>query len=199
MDMSLFRNRNLLTLWTGQTISIVGDAFNLAVMWAVFEQTSSVLSSAMVGVIWHLSSVFFAPLGGILADKFNRKNLLITIHLISASITLLLGVTTILLNALPIIFAYISIVIVNALSIFLYPVEASIIPDIVEKKQLSQVSGFFTTIAKTAHLLGTASSRLLCCICRCRLGPEFRCLVVCIRCDMHRIYENPKKGFRHPS
>lgn len=162
MDTTLFRNKNLLTLWTGQTVSIIGDAFfNLAVMWVVFEQTSSVLSSAMVGVIWHLSSVFFAPLGGILADKFDRKMLLIIIHLLSALITLILGIVTLILNALPISLAFISIVIVNALSIFVYPVESSIIPDIVERKQLSQVSGFFTTIAKTAHLVGTALAGFL--------------------------------------
>lgn len=157
MDLTLFRNRSLVTLWTGQTISIIGDAFfNLAVMWVVFEQTSSVLSSAMVGVIWHLSSVIFAPLGGILADRFDRKRLLVGIHLTSALVTVSLGVTTLATGSLPIAFAYISIVIVNALGIFTYPVESSIIPDIVERKQLPQVSGLFTTIAKTASLLGTA-------------------------------------------
>lgn len=52
------RDGRVLLLLSGETASAFGDAFfNLAVVWVVWSQTQSVLQTAIIQVVWHLSQV----------------------------------------------------------------------------------------------------------------------------------------------
>ncbi len=78
----LLGNRTLMLLWGGETVSIFGDAFfNLAVLWVVYSQSNSAFQTALVGVVWHLSDIVFGPLAGILADRLDRKRIMVATNL----------------------------------------------------------------------------------------------------------------------
>jgi len=144
-------------LWSGQTVSLIGDAFYyLAVMWLVYNQSKSVFLSALVGVFFHLSSAILSPFAGVLADRFDRKKMIITTHILSAIAVFVVSIIYFYLGYLPIAIAFITIVILNGLSTFLYPAETSILPDILGKESLSGAYGVFQTIAQSASLIGNA-------------------------------------------
>jgi MFS transporter, DHA3 family, macrolide efflux protein len=158
---SLFKNKILMLLWSGQTVSIMGDAFYyLAVMWLVYDQSRSVFLSALVGVMFHLSSAILSPFAGVLADRYDRKRLMIMTHILSALAVFAVGVVYFILGYLPMVIAFITIVLLNGLSTFLYPAESSILPDIVGKESLSGAYGVFQTIAQSASLVGNAIAGL---------------------------------------
>ena len=83
----LFRNRAFVLLWGGQTVSVFGDAFfNLAVMWVVWSETQSTLQTAIIQAVWHIPDVIFAPLAGVLTDRWDRKAIMVTTSLAAAGV-----------------------------------------------------------------------------------------------------------------
>ena len=83
----LFRNRSFVLLWSGQSASVFGDAFfNLAVMWVVWTETQSTLQTAIVQAVWHIPDVLFAPVAGVLADRWDRKAIMVTTNVAAAAV-----------------------------------------------------------------------------------------------------------------
>ncbi|MGI5852914.1 MAG: MFS transporter [Bacillota bacterium] len=64
--------------WIANTISRIGDSIDsLAIMWMVLELTGSTLLMGTVMVCNMLPNIFLGPFAGVLADRFNRKKLII--------------------------------------------------------------------------------------------------------------------------
>src|SRR5438067_13515395 len=81
----VLRNRTLLLLWSGQSVSMIGDTFfNLAIMWVIYTQSGSALQTSLIQVVWHLDSIIFGPLAGIFADRWDRKRIMVVANLLSA-------------------------------------------------------------------------------------------------------------------
>ncbi|MGH2705338.1 MAG: MFS transporter [Actinomycetota bacterium] len=85
----LRRNRNFRLLLTGQLISFGGDWFStVALLGLVIELTGSELLAALVLTASRLPFFLLSPIGGVVADRLNRKRLMIAADLIRAAIAL---------------------------------------------------------------------------------------------------------------
>ena len=74
----LRRNREFRLLWLGQVVSQLGDWFNtIAVMTLVLRLTGSGRAVGLIFVTRFLPSVFAGPLAGAVADRFNRRSVMI--------------------------------------------------------------------------------------------------------------------------
>ena len=143
----LIKNRTLVLLWSGQTISDIGDAFfNLALMWMVFTNTNSILQTALVSVFWHISDILFSPIAGILADKFDRKRIMIVSNFLAFILVGILAIYTFSVQYIEPLIIYISILALNCLTAFMTPLRSSVLPDIVGKELLTTASGIFTSL-----------------------------------------------------
>jgi DHA3 family tetracycline resistance protein-like MFS transporter len=77
------RLRDFALLWTGMAISMVGDGvYVVAIAWQVYEISNRPSALALVGVAWSLPQVLLMLLSGALADRFNRRRLMIAGDLI---------------------------------------------------------------------------------------------------------------------
>jgi hypothetical protein len=77
------RVRDFALLWTGMAISMIGDGVYLvAIAWQVYQLSDSPTALAMVGVSWSLPQVLLMLLSGALADRFDRRKLMIAGDLI---------------------------------------------------------------------------------------------------------------------
>lgn len=158
----LFRNRSFVLLWSGQTISVFGDAFfNLAVMWVVWSETQSTLQTAIIQAIWHLPDVIFAPLAGVLADRWDRKAIMVTTSFAAAAVVGAVALLVVLIGHLPPIIAFIAVFKLNSLTTFMSPARASVMPSVVGKDLLTTAQGLFSTARETASLVGSALGGLL--------------------------------------
>ncbi|HCT37142.1 MAG TPA: hypothetical protein DF292_08945, partial [Firmicutes bacterium] len=64
--------------WIANTISRIGDSIDsLAIMWMVLELTGSTLLMGTVMVCNMLPNILLGPFAGVLADRLNRKRLMI--------------------------------------------------------------------------------------------------------------------------
>ena len=81
MNSSLFRawrNRPFALLWSGQTISLLGDRiFHVALAWWVLEETGSAAAMGMVLLLTIAPMLLFLLLGGVLVDRFPRLGLML--------------------------------------------------------------------------------------------------------------------------
>ena len=73
-----FRSRNFRVLWTGQAISLLGDAaFIVALGWRTFTLTGSARSLGYVLALQGVGLLSTVLVGGALADRYNRRTLML--------------------------------------------------------------------------------------------------------------------------
>ena len=153
----LFHNRAFLLLWSGQTVSVFGDAFfNLTVMWVVWSETQSTFQTAIIQAIWQLPDILFAPLAGVMADRWDRKRIILITNLLSAVAVGALAIVMASSGQLSPMVAYVAVFVLNSLTSFLNPARASIMPTVVGPDMLTTASGLFSTAREAASLLGNA-------------------------------------------
>jgi hypothetical protein len=72
------RHREFRLLWTGQSISMVGDGiFFVALPWQVYELSNAPTALAVIGIAWTLPMVLALLAAGIASDRLDRRSVLI--------------------------------------------------------------------------------------------------------------------------
>src|SRR5579883_2759460 len=85
--LAAFRSRDFRLLWGGQTISFVGDAaFIVALGWRVTDLTGRASSLGYVLALQSLAMLTTLLLGGVLADRYPRRRLMIASDLARAAV-----------------------------------------------------------------------------------------------------------------
>ena len=70
--------RDFALLWTGSAVSLVGDGvYTLAIAWQVYLISNTPTALAMVGLAWSLPQVLLMLGSGALADRVDRRRLMI--------------------------------------------------------------------------------------------------------------------------
>jgi hypothetical protein len=81
----LFRIRDYSLLWSGSTVSLLGDGiYFVAIPWEVYHLSSSPAAYGFVGAAFALPQVLFVLVGGVISDRLNRRALMIGASLSSA-------------------------------------------------------------------------------------------------------------------
>ncbi|MBH9968167.1 MFS transporter [[Bacillus] enclensis] len=151
--------KNINLLLSSQAMSTLGDNFfNIAIMWAVFAESSSTFQTAMVGTMWHISDVLISPIAGALADRWERKKILFFTNLIGGLFVLSLFVYLLIFNDLTFPLALVLVFIVNGFTCFITPVRSSILPDLVHGTELASVNGKFSVVTNATSMVGNASA-----------------------------------------
>jgi predicted MFS family arabinose efflux permease len=150
----LKRNRNFRQLWLGQVVSQLGDWFDtIAVYTLVLELTGSGRAVAFILIARFLPSVVMGPLAGVLADRFNRRTIMIVSDLLRALIVL--GFLFIRRpEQLWIIYAL--TVLQLALSTFFEPAKTAAIPSIVTPRELVPANAISSVTWSVMLTLGAA-------------------------------------------
>jgi MFS family permease len=86
------RHRNFRLLISGQLVAYIGIWIQqIAMSWLVYRLTGSAFLLGLTGFASQIAILFFAPFGGIWADRFNRRRLLLTAQSIAMVQALLLA------------------------------------------------------------------------------------------------------------
>jgi MFS family permease len=94
---AVLRHRDFLLLVGGTLVSHTGDLLqSMAVSWLVWELTHSAFKLGLLGFCWMLPRLVFGAVGGVVADRVDRRRLLIitqTVAMLQSIVFLLLVVT----------------------------------------------------------------------------------------------------------
>ncbi len=160
----LTRNPNVRTLWFGQVISYLGDWFNtVAVLGLIVELTHSA-SGASLSVATGILPSAFAGLfiAGVVADRFDRKHVMIISDLVRA----LLALTYLLVDAPNMVWlAYVATALLSFTSAFFNPASSAAMPNLATRDELPLVGALgqttFATTIVVGSMIGGAAAQLL--------------------------------------
>ncbi|HUF08004.1 MAG TPA: MFS transporter [Rhodothermales bacterium] len=157
-------NRNFTLLWQGQFISLLGSqAFFVAVSFWVAEATESpaLLGSLLMASI--LPGLLLTPLGGVIADRHSRVNLVIASDLIRAVV--IIGAAGVHFSQAPIdakvLAIGIAMVISGIVGAFFQPAVNAMIPDLVPTGRLAAANSATQVSAQVASIAGQALGGIL--------------------------------------
>lgn len=72
------RIRDFGLLWSGMTVSLLGDGIYLVtIAWQVYDLSNSPAALSLVGLAWAAGMLVFLLTGGLLSDRFQRRNVMI--------------------------------------------------------------------------------------------------------------------------
>ena len=90
------RLRDFALLWTGQTVSFIGDGiYIIAIAWQTYDLSNSPSALAAVGLAWSLPQVVLLLGSGVLSDRVDRRFLMIAGDLIRGVAVTTIGVLSI--------------------------------------------------------------------------------------------------------
>lgn len=85
--------RDFRLLWTGMTVSFIGDGFYLvAIAWASYELSNVPTAFSIVSFAWSLPMVLFLLFGGVLSDRFERRKVMIAADVVRFGVITAMGV-----------------------------------------------------------------------------------------------------------
>src|SRR5829696_7822116 len=90
-----FRHREFRLFWTGATLSAVGSQFTaVAMAWQIYQLTDSPLQIGLLGLGRAVPQIALALVGGILADAFDRRRLMMIMQFGQLAISVGLAILT---------------------------------------------------------------------------------------------------------
>lgn len=150
----LHTNSNFRWLWAGQLVSLLGDWFNIiASAILIHKITGSGLAVGALFTIRMLAPFFVAPLAGICADRYNRKNILIYTDIIRGLI--LIGYLFV-KDKDDIWLLYVLTTLLFGVSGFFSPARSAILPDITAQNELGTANALSATTWSVMLAFGAA-------------------------------------------
>ncbi|MEO0073329.1 MAG: MFS transporter, partial [candidate division WOR-3 bacterium] len=147
-------NRNFRLYWLGQIVSFTGSWMqNVAKGWLVLRLTNSPFFVGLDSAVTWLPTWLISLPAGVLADRFDRRRLMITTQSVLAFLALVLALLT-WLNRLDI---YILLTI-SLLTGFVVaanaPVAQSLLPELVDKHEILNAVALNSSMFNTARIVG---------------------------------------------
>ena len=157
-----FKERNFALLWTGMTVSLIGDGILLvALAWKVYELSNKPSSMALVGLAMTIPHVALLLLGGVVSDRFDRRRVMIASDAIRGTAIGVLGLLAV-TDQLRLWHVFVLVAIYGAGTAFFGPAFDALVPDIVHNDNLVQANAIEQFARPAAHgLAGPALGGLL--------------------------------------
>jgi DHA3 family macrolide efflux protein-like MFS transporter len=147
--LSILADRNFLFLWlSGGLVGLGGATLNIALMKLIYDQTGSAGGVGLLLFTNIFSMVIITPISGVLADRLDRKKLMVTIGVLrTVLVFLFLWADTPL--AIYVINFFLAVV-----STLNFPVRAAVMPDIVEREHLLDANAVDRSLATLVLIVG---------------------------------------------
>ncbi|HUT80593.1 MAG TPA: MFS transporter [Candidatus Bathyarchaeia archaeon] len=154
IDETKRRFKHFLFLFSGQQISLLGSSIvSFAIIWWLTITTQSELMLGIASLVSLGPYVLVAPFSGMLADKVNRKMLLIIIDASQAMLTVTLSILF-LTNNISIAVVFVILGLRGTAQAFQAPVSMSVTPSMVPQKHLSRINGLSYLFSGLINIVG---------------------------------------------
>lgn len=161
VNINLFKNRSFDLLWCAKSISLLGDSlFEIGLTLLIYDVTGSTVAMGMNLVMFFLPSLIFGFIGGIAADRYDRKLLMIVVDLLRGAILLIFPLF---INeySFSLMGIYVTTFILSALSQFYNPASGSIIPQLVGNDFLVPANSALNTTSQLIGIVGPALAGII--------------------------------------
>jgi len=155
------RHRNYRLFWSGQMISLIGTWMqSLAQSWLVYRLTNSPLMLGLVGFATALPILLFSLVGGVVADRVNKRSLIVATQTAAMLQAFLLAflVGTDLVQVWHVVLLAFTLGVINA---FDTPARQSFVIEMVGREDLMNAIALNSSVFNGARVVGPAVAGLL--------------------------------------
>ncbi|GAC1488802.1 MAG: MFS transporter [Candidatus Limnocylindrales bacterium] len=148
-------------LWFGQIISMTGSMVRfVAIPYQVYLLTGSPLAVGLIGLFQAVPTIVLSLFGGVIADRVDRRRLLIVTQVCLTATSIVLAVTT-QLGAVSVPFLYALTAVGASFSALDSPARSALIPTLLERRQVQAAVTLNQTQFQTAAVVGPALAGVL--------------------------------------
>jgi len=157
----VLKNRNFFLLWVGQIISQLGDRLDqmALIAFVYLRAPGSPLEIAKILSFTIIPVFLIGPLAGVYVDRWDRRRTMYICDLLRSLLVLTIPLFLFYMKSLAPI--YLIIFIVFSIGRFFVPAKLSIIPDLVDKKDLLIANSLVNTTGMIAAIMGFGISGVL--------------------------------------
>ncbi len=153
--------RNFRLYFTGQAISLLGTWMQrVAQAWLVLELTGSGTAVGTVTAFQFLPILLLAPLGGLIADRHDKRKILYFSQSLAGLSALGLGVA-VLAGVVELWTVYVSAAALGMAAAFDTPARQTFVEEMVGRSQLTNAVSLNSTLVNAARIIGPAIAGLL--------------------------------------
>src|SRR6202030_132073 len=155
------RHRNFQLFFSGQLISLGGTWMqSVAQSWLVYRLTGSPLLLGLVGFASQIPVFLCAPLGGIAADRFNRRHIVIGTQVAAMVLAFILAALT-LTHRIQVWHVFVLAALLGIVNAFDIPGRQSFLVDMVGKDDLMNAIALNSSMFNGARVIGPAVAGIL--------------------------------------
>ena len=155
------RIRDFRLLFTGETISMLGDQFHfVALAWLALELTGSGLVLGTVLLVAGLPRAVLVLFGGALADRVSPRTVMLVSNALRAVVVGLLA-ALVLTGTVQLWMLYLLALLFGAVDAFFWPAQGAIVPMLVRDDDLPAANGLLQGSQQLTGLIGPALAGLL--------------------------------------
>jgi len=153
----VLRNRNYALLFWGQLISFAGTQMQVvAVAWQVYLLTHSAVALGVLGLVQAIPRLVFSLVGGVFADVFDRRKLLLVIELLLAATSAVLAFCT-LFHVINLAIIYVVVLLAATVSAFEFPTRQAIVPGLVKREDMADAMSLSMVMVQLTAIVGPAA------------------------------------------
>ena len=154
------RNRALTQLLAGEFISGIGDwLYLVAILVVIYTESNSAVLLGIIGAARILPYVVLSVPAGIVADRFDRRMVLLVTDVARGLIMLALAAAVV-VGASPFVIVALA-VLATCFSTFFNPAIAALLPTLVDEDDLGPANGAWSTLDNVAFIIGPALAGIL--------------------------------------
>ncbi|MBF8435631.1 MFS transporter [Halanaerobiaceae bacterium Z-7014] len=158
---SIWRNKDFILLFTGGFVSRIGSGIhNIALVWFVLELTGSGTTTGILLALSTLPAVLIGPFGGLIADRVNRKLLIVGNDFLRGGIVLILG-WAIYSGQTSFFLLGFATVLISISGAFFNPAVSAVFPNLVRPENLEKANSLENISMNFTQIIGAAAGGIL--------------------------------------
>lgn len=155
------RHRQFTLIWLGLIISMIGTQMQQwALFWHISQLSPSPIAVSVVGAVRFGAVLVFSMLGGLVADRYNRRSVLFITQSVALGVALALGTLT-MLGVIRLWHIYLLTALQAATMAFDMPARQSLVPNLVPREDLPNAFSLQSIAFNTGAIAGPALSGLI--------------------------------------
>jgi MFS family permease len=152
------KHRNFTLIWIGLIISMIGSQMQQwALFWHISQLSKAPIAVSIVGAVRFAAVLCFSLVGGLVADRYNRRLILFVTQSIALAVALGLALLT-LLGTIRLWHIYLLTAIQASAQAFDLPARQSLVPNLVPREDLPNAFSLQAVAFNTGAIAGPALS-----------------------------------------
>lgn len=150
----LYTNKNFLLIMTSRFVSFLGDSVHyFALSWYIINVIGQGKVLGLLLTLSTLPAVFLGPFVGVLADRFDRRKIMITVDLIRGFLAVALGLLVSIGQA-PIWVFFVVTLLLSISSTMYFPASGALFPSVVHERHLVKANSVASFLGTFTGILG---------------------------------------------